>query len=133
MILLCSICIVIRQPFAQTSLRIMIGTTACMHTNPLTSGVALTSTITCLKNVRTTIRTLARDAMTNASSHIPHLRDSIIHTNIKLIHVSSSRARRGTARKVSYVLSFTKSLNKGISRLVINCSCMTDWFLQKLL
>ena len=131
MILLCSICIGIRQPFAQTSQRIMIGTTVCMHTSLLTSGVALTSTITCLRNVRTTIRTLGRDAMTNVSSHIPHLRDSIIHTNIKLIHVSSTRARRRTARKVSYVLLSTKSLNKGISRLVINCSYMTDWFLQK--
>ena len=133
MILLCSICIVIRQPFAQTSQRIMIGTTACMRTSPLTLGVALTSNITCLRSARTTIRTQARDAMTNVSSHIPHLRDSIIHTNIKLIHVSSTRARRGTARKVSYVLSFTKSSNKGISKFVINCFCMTDWFLQKVL
>ena len=128
-----SICIVIRQPFAQTSLRITIGTTVCMHTSPLTSGDAPTSTTTCQRSARTTIKILDRDAMTNASSHIPHLRDSIIHTNIKLIHVSSSRARRGTARKVSYVLSFTKSLNKGISKFVINCFCMTDWFLQKVL
>ncbi len=130
---MCSICIGIRQPFALTSQRITIGTVACMHTSPLTLGVPPTSNITCLRSARTTIRTLARDAMTNASCHIPHSKDSIIHTNIKLILVSSTRAKRGIARKVSYVPSCIKSSNLEISRFVIDCSYMTDWFLQKLI
>jgi hypothetical protein len=130
---LCSICIGTRQPFVQTSLRIMIGTTVCMHTSLLTSGVAPTSTITCQISARTTTKTLARDAMTSASCHIPHSRDSIIHTNIKQILASSTQAKRGIARRVNFVHSYTKSSSKGMSRYVIKCSCMIDWFLQKLI
>lgn len=71
--------------------------------------------------------------MTSVSCLIPHLRDSIIHTNIKPIPASSIRAKRGIARKVSYVLSFTENSSKGMYNFAINCSCMKDWFLQKVL
>ena len=130
---MCSICIATKLFFAQTSLKIMIGTTVCMHTSLLTSGDAPTSTTTCQRSARTTIKILGRDAMTSVSCLIPHLRDSIIHTNIKQIHASSIRAKRGIARKVSYVLSFTENSSKGMYNFAINCSCMKDWFLQKVL
>lgn len=121
---LCFTYIDTRLHFAQTSLRIMIGTIVYMHTSLLIIGDPQINSSTCPRNARIIFKKQVLVARTTANFLILLLKDSITPFSIRQILVNLLGKREKAVLKENSAHSSIMNLNWDIYLLVISLYCL---------